>query len=314
MDITTALKVVGKPSYVEGQRQDKYAFDSREATYLSAVAALTKQASQDIVAEVDAYAKFWNIEGDVRQAREKWASATAPVDPDEQDYALSVEHNGQRIQKFAAYSAESTIKAARAFHENKHKLPYAWRKTASVNLLARAQRFGAPLPDYLQHSLEKSAGYGVPTADGLQQLLSERFSLANRHNDANLDKLAEGIYALINNEEARYDLENVKIASEMIEAYDKEAGIASHYADGSLSLPEEAIDNFTVLSVLEKAAAADIEPVELVNGFQVDPKTLDKTALSVLDPALAEMSAVSLSEVLPTLPRGDADLLQRLVG
>lgn len=313
MDISSALKVVGRPTYVK--QASVPSLRSREGTYLAAVDALVKSAGDNQVAEVDTYARFWGIEDDVRSAREKWAAYNDVPAPEPEDYALNVEHQGQPVQKFAAYDADSTVAAVRAFEQSRHKLPYAWRKTAAVNLLARSKQYNAQIPDYLHVVLEKSAGYGVPTADGLRALLSERMAvLPVRKLSEELDKLALFVDTMAESETLRYDPEMVKSANEAFDLFDRETGAYTYYQSGEVSLPEEAIDRYTTLSVLEKAASAALPKyVTLVNGWECNPHTLDKTALATVDPDLMGMSTAELVDVLPTLPRGDADLLRRLV-
>lgn len=314
MDVTSVLDLIGRPQYLQQRKYaaDGYDFGTRESAFVSAVRAFVKRAGAEVLDEALSYARFWNIEKDVLRAQEKVASLQERPEPREQDYALNVKLAQQSIQKFAAYNAGSTRLAASAFHDSRHRLPYAWRKEASTELLARARKYNAVLPEYLNASLEKSAGYGVATAEGLQQALNARAMVLHRREGQALDKLGQFFHQLSSDDAYRWEMTPQVL--ETLDLFDRQTKIAQYYETGELDLPEEVIDVYSRLSVLEKAAAEALpNSVELVNGWSVNPLTLDKTALAVVDPSLAGVSDRQLVEILPTLPRPDADLLQRLV-
>lgn len=316
MDVTTILDVVGRPHYLQHHKyasEGGYDYQSREGTFISAIRAFVKNAGAEVIDEALSYARFWGVERDVADAQSKIAGLQRGRDLVEQDYALSASApDGKPIRKFAAYNADSTRLAASALFDNRRKLPYEWRKEASTNILARAMQWQAQLPDYLHKALEKSAGYGVPTVEGLWDALDQRATLTHRRYRSELDKLGEFIHMLVGDEESRYQM--VKECHTALDVYDRGVGISQHYLTGQLGLPEDTIDDFSVLSVLEKTASSWLPgEVSLINGFSVKPKELDKTALATIDPDLAGLSDSQLVDVLPTLPKGDADLLQRLV-
>lgn len=316
MDVSSALDIVGRPGFLTQVKYaaDGYRFDTREDTYVSAVTAFVKDAAESVVEEVDKYAHFWGISGEVERAREKWARYKTLPEPSDNDYALRVEHNGEPIRKFAAYNAGSTVEAAKALHQNRYKMPYAWRKEAAANLLSRASAFEAVLPEYLERSLEKMAGYGAVSEDALRDALSQRFPLVHaRFSDARA-KLAEFVETLVQNEDARYQTGMVVKTAEAFEQFDRELGLTRYYETGEVGLPEDVIGDYSTLSSLQKVAACvETDPVRLVNGFELDVDSLDKTALAAVDPDLTKLSNPQLVDVLPTIPREDADLLQRLV-
>lgn len=315
MDVTSALDITGRPGYLTQNKyaSDGFRFGTREETFVAAVSALVKKAGEDVLSEVDKYARFWGISDDVAAAREKWASYLNLPEPEEKDYALRVEHNGEPIRKFAAYNGASTRKAAEAFHATRAKLPLAWRKEAAANILSRAKHFDEPLPRYLEVTLEKSACFGVPSVDGLHNALSQRWAVAPKAFHADLAKLAEFVGVIVENEEVRYKPDMVYKTAEAFDMFDKHARLTHHYHTGALDLPEDTIDQWSTLSCLEKAAAASTpDSVTLINGWEC-PASIDKEALAAIDPSLAKMGTAQLVDVLPTLPREDADLLQRLV-
>lgn len=310
MDIHTALKIVGQPVYVKTAADASPTFDTRGGTFLTAVQALVKNASDQDVKDIDGFARFWNITQDVLDAREKWAAYHQLPEPDEQDYALSVEHQGHQIRKFAAYDSESTAKAARHFADQRHLLPLEWRQKTASELLKRAEKFDAQLPEYAERALEKSACQGQPTVERLRDLVAERVKTAHARFEPELEKLSQLVGLMVKNDHLLQDRQFVKDAATTFEQFDHYTGISSKYASGEVSLPEEMIDDWSTDSLLAKTASPS--RAELVNGRTVDVRSLSKEALAVVDADLVSLPDEKLAEVLPTLPKEDADLLVRL--
>lgn len=270
-----------------------------------------KEAHDDEIDELKKYARFWRIENDCAQAHEKIASYEPPKLQD-RDYALVAEANGKPIRKFAAYDAGSTKMAARSLYENRHRYPYAWRKKAAARILARAEKFASHIPDYLNTYLHKAAGFGYPTEETIEQTLLERLNMAKEASFADeKQKLAEVLSKMAEDAELRYNEDFVKAAMEAIEHFDAETGLTAKYGS-EIGLPEDLIASDRTTEKLAKLASYKHAEAKLVNGRSIDVTQIQKEALSAVDPKLAELDAGELASVLPTLPRGDADLLVRL--
>lgn len=270
-----------------------------------------KEAHDEEIDELKKYARFWRIEKDCSQAQEKIANY-APPKLQEHDYALVAEAGGQKIRKFAAYDAGSTKTAARALYENRHRYPYAWRKKAAARLLARAEKFAAHIPDYLNTYLHKAAGFGYPTEETIEQTLLERLNLAKEaaYTDEK-QKLAEVLSKMAEDATLRFDEDFIKAAMEAIEHFDAETGLTAKYGS-EIGLPEDLIASGRTTEKLSKLASYKYAEAKLVNGKSIDVTQVQKEALAAVDPGLVDLDAGELASVLPTLPRGDADLLVRL--
>jgi hypothetical protein len=290
------------------RRDEDYLFNSRDATMISFVQAYVKKASEATKQTCRDHAAFWGNLADCEAAVAKVATYK-PAELEAKDFAMVAKHGGLEVRKFAAYDAPSVIASAVQFAETKRSYPLEWRKEAAARLLERAQRFGAHLPEYVETSLHKSAGFGYPSAESLQAALDQRVGALETHPEL-FDKLASLVEVMTEKPELRYDDDFVKEAVAALEHFDVETGIAVKTA--SVELPEEIIDSAQTTEKLAKLAGISKQAVALTNGATVDIAELSKEALAAVDPALAKLGSEELAAVLPTLPRGDADLLVRL--
>lgn len=316
MSPTEAFSILGRTDLltkVASDGTEDYEFADRNATFCSYVTAHVKHASADRLQTCAQHARFWGIENECQEAVTKLANYSAPALVDN-DYALLQQSGGQTVRKYAAFDQQSTLTAGIAFEDNKHLYPLAWRKQAAVRLLERAERFGCNLPAYVESGLQKSAGFGFASKESTTNALISRL---NMHKKAGaypevLTKLAEFLGHLAENEHLRYDREFVKSAMATMEAADAELGYTDIYGRG-LALPEDLIDPSLTVSELQKIAGVSTGHVELINGQVVDTRCISKEALAAVSEDLAKLASEQLVEVLPTLPKPDADLLVRLL-
>lgn len=289
-----------------------YTFDSRNATFISFLNGIVKGASESQMQSCSDYAKFWQIQEDCDQAAQKLAEYRAPELAD-QAYALLQKEGEHMIRKYAAYDKDSTVKAAMAFYENRAKYPLEWRKTAAARLLARSERYGAHIPEYVETYLHKAAALGFPSPESVSNILTERLNQTDARTDSEMvNKLASVLHDMTENEDLRTDHDFVKTAMSVIEDFDAEVGATSKYGE-DYSLPEEIIDSKQTTEKLAKMAGVSDCEVQLVNGTTVDVTELKKEALAAVNPDLADMGPAELANVLPTLPQADADLLSRVI-
>jgi len=311
MPLNQAFKILGRPELLTKEasvNEEDYSFSDRNATFRSFVTAHVKQADVDTIRHCVEHADFWGIRDECEKAIQKLAEWKAPEIP-EDAYALVQQHGEQSVRKYAAYDAGSTFDAAIAFHENKAKYPLSWRKEAAVRLLSKAARYNVPLPEYVENGLHKSAGFGFPTKESVEEAMVCRLNHTKTAQAEVGDRLSTLLEHMIDNQQLRYDEGFVKQAVNALEQFDATTGLTSRY-DSDVSLPEELLA--TTTNELEKLAGISKRAVELVNGRTVDIEDLTKEALSAIDPGLAKMAQDELIDVLPTLPKGDADLLFRL--
>jgi len=285
-----------------GANEGLYSFDTREATRHSYITAIVKQASPDVMAQCATYAKFWDIRDQTAGYEAKLAAYVPPSLPDDA-YAL---RQGD-IRKYASHDQDSTRNSAIAFVDHRHLYPLEWRKTAAARLIARAEKHGSHLPQYVETELHKTACLGWIDAAKAEDALVQRMNKVAGHSD-----VTEKLAALVNeldDTDAVYDPEFVKAAVAAFEDFDAATGMTDHYGAG-VGLPEEIIGQST--NVLEKCAGVSNTFTKLSNGAEIDLFNLKKTALEAIDPELVKLSNDELADVLPTLPKGDADLLAHL--
>lgn len=313
MSLTDALKHVGREDLVKtaSELSEDYTFGDRNATFISFVNGIVKGANDRQMKSCRDHARFWQINDECETAAQKLA-AVKPRELQDQDYALLQKNGEATIRKYAAYDGESTVKAAMAFYDNRAKYPLAWRKTAAARILARAEKHGAHLPEYIETYLHKAAALGYPSPDSVSAILVQRLNATDaRRNDEAVAKFASFMESMIDDEQLRLDHGLVKSAMETVENFDAYIGATHKYGE-DFSLPEEIIDSKQTTEKLAKLAGISDCEVQLINGSRVDVTELKKEALAAVDPGLANMSPGELTQVLPTLPQGDADLLVRL--
>jgi hypothetical protein len=312
LTLSQALSIVEKPDFVKTAAPviTDYSFDSREATYLSYITAVIKEASAEDLNHFKKLAKFWGIADECEKAATKLASAMATQPPDSWDYAIVQEYEGKPVRKYAAYDAESCVAAATAFYENRAAYPYAWRKEAATKLLAKSAKFSVSLPEYVDTYLHKAAGFGVPTSVSLENAYVARETACPKEHKEALNKMAHVIEQMIVEPFLRYDAEFVGKAIDVIDAFDTETGISKK---AGVPLAEELIDDSGVEPKLRKAAGCSNVFIKLSNGAEINASEIPEDVLNALDSKLSKLGTSELVDVLPTLPRDDADLLVRLL-
>ena len=241
------LGVAGKPAYVKAASEQEhhagaaptacadgldgqYPCDSRESTYVSALKVAAAKADGEDVAAIEGqlikFASFWQIEDDVRGALDKVASHLAPVEIEDSDYALHETYQGQPVRKFAAYDATSTIKAAEAFHGNRHRYPLAWRQKTARALIKKARAHDAELPETVNTYLFKAAGYGFPSQDAIEDGLVCRLNHITHTRKTAGEKLAQALGVIADSPHLRYNHDLVGDMLEITDRFDRgdEAG------------------------------------------------------------------------------------------
>ncbi len=286
-----------------------YPCHTKEAAFNSCILAADAGVTADVEANLKKLAHFWGISDDVSAAWTKIAElkvkTASPDELGDDEYALVQEHGGKKIRKFAAFDMESTVSAAEAFYSKRHNYPFAWRKEAATRLLKMSSQHAVILPAYIQTYLLKAACVARPTADSVDEGLVQRMNLAHSREDDVMDKVASLLNKVASAPDD-FDSETVGEILALVDEADREVKLAQHYESGRVTLPEEML----VVPPRVKVAAA---PIPLINGRSVEHSALTKEALAAVDEGLADLSFDKLAEVLPTLPRPDADLLSRLV-
>ena len=207
--------------------------------------------------------------------------------------------------------------AADYLYTHRDEFTYSDRKTMSNKVLVKAAEYGADIEAHADY-LEKQAGYGACSGKAAAQLLDNRAGLIE--NQGAKKQLKAAASMLRKNPSAAHHPEKMQKLAAFIDTFDRENGLVQDYGH-SVPRPED------VLFVVNEKAANDVKdshiPMTSGNIYKVaDLKTvkLDKIRDWMGSDFADEVSAGGLyvnmnklAELLPTLPRGDAEHFDRLL-
>lgn len=297
----------GQPAFVKSASEqvhaESYGIESREDVYLGYITALADGGNTEKYVKI---ANFWGIADEIKAAGERWDAANKVTDIDPDDYLINQDFHGTPVRKYAAYDLHSTIKAASALFENRWRYPLEWRREAAEKCLTKVAQHNVTLAGSVDRYIKKAAGYATPSQESLEEAISQRYAAAGRNPE--FVKLAEVLYKISQDIELRHDPEVVKVAMAAVDAFDftlpDEVRAEIKTAEEICDIMEE--------ELLKVADDLKNDFVELQNGSVVKVAELRKDVLEAVSPELAKMANDELYDVLPTLPRPDADLIVRL--
>lgn len=245
---------------------------------------------------------FWNIDEDT-------VSEIITAIRNEPTVKYAMEIQGDNL--FPYTGADSLPEAADSFVANRHRFPFEARKTAARKLLAEASRLKVAFSRDTEVYLNKAAGYSLPDLDAIVSSLRKRAHDKRRSLDG-IDKLTKAAEAFSKDESKLYDADNLDAFMKAIDAYDRITKVAADYA--TAGVPEEVI--FSVAAT-EKHASEKTSTVKMTNGKTVNLSDDFFQKLSAADPKLASEIGGDKGkavEILPTLPRPDADYICSVCG
>ena len=324
-------------------RQRKFPCHTKVATWLANAYfqlnrdAYAKDERTLVQGRLTKYAQYWKISGLVEsfdKAFNKLASFTPAELPDEQFALVVTTDEGQKLRKLALHNPLAVKNAGESLYANRYQYPYSWRKTAARRILKAAFDFdtqaaegvklaGAPLgltqftPE-AQSYLERAAGFGVAPQLQVAEKVAQRVFMVSGH-QALRDKLAQVAQTLQGC--TQFNPEQLSKLASVIDAYDRDTGLCEQYVHG-VDLPEEMF-----FDLLEKEAADILDSrITLTTGNTYPVGLLAQLPLAKVAEVLgAEFSQAvtssdgltldpeKVAEVLPTLPRSDALLLERII-
>jgi len=221
-------------------------------------------------------------------------------------FGLVCEHQGDKARFFPLRNATETKTAAAYLATNKTEFPLSDRQSIAARILTRADETGVELDTECLEDLRKQAGFGECTSADVRDLLRTREGLLRKECAPVLQALSKTAAETVLPREVR-----LKLAA-AIDELDRESGLHLQYGE-RLQRPENVLFGLTP-HVIKTALETHIQ--------LADGAVYDKTALhAVTEPALREwlgdsvtdgvcdlqgVDLVKLSEVLPTLPAGDA--------
>ena len=292
-------KPEGSVSYAD--RENKlFPCHTKEATLVS-FAYFVDQADQydavrrtKVAEQFKAKLAFWNLEDAATEIVDSISAADAPK------YALKVASH----EMFGYTDGPSIVKAAQAFYDNRHKFPFEMRMKAARHFIVEGEKLAAAYPNDVVRLLEKCAVWAVPSADGLVSVVASR--AIDMKNSEQLHKLASAVKVIVEDPTNLYD--NVKVAAflDAVDAYDRLNKLTDSYV--SYGVPEEVCFEEDTAKIASDLAST----VRLTNGQEINLTDDFFRKLASADPDLAKSimgDREKARDILPTLPRPDADYL-----
>lgn len=268
------------------------------------------------------FARSWGIEPDLRAIHEKHAELNREQLSDDDYMIVWATDDGRKERHYTLRNPGEVKVAADWFAANRDAYDYHDRKTMASKLLEKAAEFGVTLGDDLDELLERQAGRGTYVPAKAAQAIRDRVLAAPQgtHPEIRerLTKLADQVET---NGHLATDAGTVANLCHTIDTLDRRVTkLAGHYTS-RLPRPEEIF-----CEVLYKVARAAVdEAVQLTTGSIYRRDELARLKLSeireVFGNDIAEACATGIqvdpekaAEVFHTLPRNDADLLDRVLG
>jgi hypothetical protein len=300
---------------------------SSPATWLSSLFFFHKQAELDsetaatVEGRIMKSAKFFGILPQVEELRTKIAQASEhdlSRVPDS-DFALVwVSDEGQKERHYPLRNPDEVKAAADWFGDYRDQFVWADRQTIASKLVEKAAAYNLSLPNATL--LECTAGHGVCPHSEMVEMLQTRANLCRRtHEDLSLDM--QKLAATVNDYGVDWDDHAAicKLAG-VVDAYDRETELTKLYDTGGLERPEEVLFKLTA----KMASDCADNHVALLSGAVYEKSAFDPLPLSHVKKWLGDEFAEAISAgglyvdttkvaaIAPTLPRGDAEMFERM--
>lgn len=312
-------------------RGKNYPCHTAAATWMSALffadkaSQLNKTAVdvQAIQSRIHDAARYFGILGQVKAAEEKIAGENVndlSALSDNEFAIVWAGNNGSKERHWPLRNATEVKFAAANFSQWRDEFVFGDRHTIATKILEKAAEYSADIAEHV-HTLSLSAGAGACAAKVAAEMLKTRAGLLRRSAPdaaAELAKLAAVIEA--NPEQARTQDTRLKIAA-AVDELDRETKLTRLYGEGGLERPEEVL-----FAVTEKAARDFMaDNVETVTGNVYALSDLEKLAVDDVRNWLGDdfaeavtnggvyMDREKLAAIVPTLDRGMASMLDRLM-
>ena len=279
---------------------------TKEATILSAAYAAYNGANSAIQDRITKLACFWECEEEVKRVR----SAIEGYRPKEK-YALDMEIAGRPVKAFSFSTGASLKNAARDFYDQRARLPLSARRETAATIAKNANSMGVDLETKVAQYIDAVLGIGIPNQNAANEML-----LTRKHATVKEKDQETGIRKLAISVKEECDSLSPESGERLVAAFsefDEKYGVAKRYDGGGIELPEDTL--FPV--PFNKLAGKTDTLVELKNGVVVDINELDWDKVSEVDPELytacKQGDPKTASDVLPTWPRSDVELLTEML-
>lgn len=269
---------------------------------------------------LDHYVDYWRIRPQVEALKTKNAEYTKSASdklPDSAYAYVWVGENGHKDRRLPLRNAVEVKQAADYLFQYADRFDFKTRNTMAKKIMTKAAALGAGLGDKREW-LEKSAGLGVGDPKAIVAMIEDRAKLAKDNPEfrRGILKLAEVVRTT---PRAALAPEALADLCHTVEQIDRTLGVFNKYA-ATIPRPEDVIFSAT----FTKAAAELAETCALTSGNAYRKEQFSKLALddvrSLFGDDFAdqvkkgfEVDSEKMAELAHTLPRGDAELLDRMM-
>jgi hypothetical protein len=313
----------GAVSQFGDPRHRLYSCHSAPATWIEALYFLEKKAEfhpkdqARIQQRIEGFVNYFKIKPHYDRLVKQAFDLHREVELPDSSYAyVWVADDGRKERHLPLRSGMEVKAAAEWLHDYRDRLPYHDRNTVAIKIMEKAAHFGALIGEELNDFIEKQAGCGVCDPEEVFEQLMHR---------ARLTKVAahkQGIIKLaqIVRDKPRIALQPeglVKLAVTM-DTIDRALNV--HEYGDILQRPEDVIFKVT----FSKAASDRAELCALTTGNVYSKDQFEKLSRDDVEALMGEdfarevssglsVSGEKMAEIAHTLPRPDAELLDKLM-
>ena len=325
--IETQAEIGQLPAHVFADPQHrKFPVHTKAATWLAnayfkhASAHYSTEERRLIQDRISKAASFWKIGSQVTGFNQQWDRLHvfhAPKDLPDEQYALIYKTAGHTIRKFPIPNAACVKLAGERLFADRHKYTFPMRKFAARRILRAQKQAKVQFQPETAEYLARAAGEGSAFPADIATKLAQRAIMVKRQYPDLAMKLAE-IAEAIENEKILPASRLEKLAG-LVDSVDQSTGLFRYYYEG-VPMPEEFL-----YDIQEKEAQAFLDShIQLQTGATYPLSQLKKLPLSKIAEVMGKEFADAVSangkiswdkfaEIAPTLPRGDAKLLESII-
>jgi hypothetical protein len=270
-------------------------------------------------------ADYFQIVPDTEELQTKIAQSLTHDESELPDDAFALVmnfENGEKHRKYPMRNPGEVKTAAAYLSRYRDHFVFSDRRKIADKILTKASEFGADIHEH-RDMLEKTSGVGVCSANEASQMLRSRVrALGNIHQPTKLQQELTKLADVVEGNPAglQHHSTLTKIA-EMVDHFDRDNGLVKHYGQ-HVERPEDVL--FGITEKIASETANDIIGNNLTGTF-FKKADLARVPISAIEDSMGddfarEVSTANawvdtdkLAQIVPTLPRGDAELFESTV-
>ena len=304
-------------------RNRNFPCHTKAATWMSALffgdvrKRLDPEVAETVATKLLKTAGYWKISPEVTELWEKMAQDEAQGQPRlaDSDFAFVWQAGDQKERHYPLRNPTEVKMASHWFGEHHDQFNFADKHTVARKILVKASQMGAVVDN--QELLDRCAGFGYCSSEDAAKAWDKRAHLLqSSHPDYSNEAVKVAASLRSATFEARDQGKRIKMAG-LMGQFDQQTHLNRLYDDG-LERPEDVLFQIT-----EKVASEFLQNnVTTTTGAIYEKMALERldieTVRSWLGDDLAEacggisMDVEKLAEILPTLPRPDAEMFERM--